>query len=111
MAGDSDSETSYSHEVEFKKLESDTLLRLSNGGERFCGRGEGTFVCPFCHGKKPRTWSLRELLQHAEGNSCLGEGSSSPKHSTLAKYILNNDAIWLMIMSSVKLATAAATRW
>ena len=54
MAGHSDSEieNSYLDESEFKEKESEILLGLSNGGVRFHGRGEGTFVCPFCHGKK-----------------------------------------------------------
>ena len=50
MAGHSDSETknSYLDEFEFEEKEIEILLDLSNGGVRFCGRGEGTFVCPFC---------------------------------------------------------------
>ena len=50
MAGHSDSESdnSYSDEAEFEEKESDILLGISNGGVRFRGRGEGTFVCPFC---------------------------------------------------------------
>jgi hypothetical protein len=59
---DSESENSYSDEAEFEEKESEILLGLSNGGVRFCGRGEGTFVCPFCRGKKVPSWSLRELL-------------------------------------------------
>ena len=95
MAGhsDSESENSYSDEAEFEEKESGILLGLSNGGVRFRGRGEGTFVCPFCRGKKVPSWSLRELLQHANGKSWRGEGISGPKHSALAKYILSNDAM------------------
>ena len=50
MAGHSDSEikNSYSDVSEFEEKESEILLGLSNGGVKFCGRGEGTFVCPFC---------------------------------------------------------------
>ena len=63
MAGHSDSkiENSYSDDSEFEE-ESEILLGLSNGSVRFCGRGEGIFVCPFCRGKKVPSWSLRELL-------------------------------------------------
>ena len=95
MAGHSDSEikNSYSDESEFEEKESEILLGLSNGGVRFCGRGEGTFVCPFCHGKKVPSWSLCELLQHANGKSRRGEGIFGPEHSALAKYILSNDAM------------------
>ena len=95
MAGHSDSEikNSYSDESEFEEKESEILLGLSNGGVRFCGRGEGTFVCPFCHSKKVPSWSLRELLQHANGKSHRGEGISGLEHSALAKYILSNDAM------------------
>jgi hypothetical protein len=95
MAGysDFDSENSYSNEVEFEEKESEILLGLSNGGVRFRGHGEGTFVCPFCHGKKVLSWSLHELLQHANGKSRRGEGISGPEHSALAKYILRNDAM------------------
>ena len=82
-----------SDEVEFQKLESQSLLRLSNGGKRFRGRGEGTSLSPFFHGKKPPTWSLRELLQHVEGKSCPGNGRSTLKHSVLAKYILTNSTM------------------
>ena len=80
MASHSDSEieNSYSDESEFKEKESEILLGLSNGGVRFCGRGEGTFVCPFCHGKKVPSWSLHELPQHANGKSRRGEGISRP---------------------------------
>ena len=49
---DSESENSYSDEAKFKQKESEILLGLSNGGVRFRGRGYGTFVCPFCLGKK-----------------------------------------------------------
>jgi hypothetical protein len=70
-----------------EEKESEFLLGLSNGGIRFCGRGKGTFVCPFC------PWSLRELLQHANGKSRRGEGISGPEHSALAKYILSNDVM------------------
>ena len=50
MAGHNDSEieNSYSDDSEFEEKESEILLGLSNGGVKFCGRGEGTFVCPFC---------------------------------------------------------------
>ena len=50
-------------------------------------------MCPFCHGKKVPSWSLRELLQHANGKSHRGEGISGLEHSALAKYILSNDAM------------------
>ena len=60
--GDSEIENSYSDESEFEEKESKILLGLSNGGFRFHGHGEGTFVCPFCHDKKVPSWSLRELL-------------------------------------------------
>ena len=56
---DFESENSYLDEAEFKE-ESEILLGLSNGGVRFHGHGEGTFVCPFCHDKKVPSWSLRE---------------------------------------------------
>jgi hypothetical protein len=46
-------------------------------------------LCPFCHGKKVPSWSLRELLQHSNGKSRRGEGISGPEHSALAKYILS----------------------
>ena len=94
MAGHSDfeRENSYSDEDEFKE-ESEILLSLSNGGIRFRGHGEDTFVCPFCHGKKVPSWSLCELLQHVNGKSRRGEGISRPEHSALAKYILSNDAM------------------
>jgi len=64
MAGHSDSkiENSYSDEAEFEEKESEILLGLSNGGVRFRGCGDGTFVCPFCHGKKVSSWSLHELF-------------------------------------------------
>ena len=64
MVGHSDSESknSYSDETKFEEKESEILLGLSNGGVRFRGRGEGTFVCPFCRGKKVPSWSLCELL-------------------------------------------------
>ena len=54
MAGhsDSDIENSYSDDSEFEEMESEILLDLSNGGVRFRGHGEGTFVCPFCCDKK-----------------------------------------------------------
>ena len=95
MAGHSDSEieNSYSDESEFEEKESKILLGLYNGGVGFHGRGEGTFVCHFCHDKKVPSWSLRELLQHANGKSHKGKGISRPEHSALAKYILSNDAI------------------
>ena len=95
MAGHSDFEikNSYSDESKFKEKESEILLSLSNGGVRFRGHGEGTFVCPFCRGKKVPSWSLRELLQYTNGKSRRGEGISRPKHSALAKYILSNDAM------------------
>ena len=95
MAGHSDSEikNSYSDDSEFEEKESEILLGLSNGGIRFHGRGEGTFVCPFCCGKKVPSWSLHELLQHTNGKSHKGEGISGPEHSALAKYILSNDAM------------------
>ena len=94
MVGPSDSEieNSYSDESEFKENESEILLGLSNGGVRCHGRGEGTFVCPFCHSKKVPSWSLHELLQHANGKSRRGDGISGLEHSALAKYILSNDA-------------------
>ena len=62
MAGHSDFEieNSYSDDSEFEEKESEILLGLYNGGVRFRGRGEGTFVCPFCHDKKVPSWSLRE---------------------------------------------------
>jgi hypothetical protein len=50
-------------------------------------------VRTFFHGKKVPSCSLRELLQHVNGNSQRGEGISRPEHSALAKYILNNDAM------------------
>jgi hypothetical protein len=95
MAGHSDfeSENSYSNEAEFEEKESEILLGLSNGSVRFCGHGEGTFVCPFCRGKKVPSWSLHELLQYANGKSHRGDGISRPQHSALAKYILSNDAM------------------
>ena len=54
MAGHSDSEikNSYSDNSEFEEKESEILLGPSNGGIRFRDHGEGTFLCPFCHGKK-----------------------------------------------------------
>ena len=69
MAGHSDSEikNSYSDNSEFEEKESEILLDLSNGGVSFHGRGQGNFVCPFCHGKKVPSWSLHELLQHVNG--------------------------------------------
>ena len=71
MAGHNDSEikNSYSDESKFEEKESEILLGLSNGGVRFRGRDKGTFVCPFCHGNKVPSWSLHELLQHANGKS------------------------------------------
>ena len=95
MVGHSDSkgENSYLDEAKFEEKESEILLSLSNGGVRFRGRREGTFVCPFCRGKKVPSWSLRELLQHANGKSRRGEGISGPEHSALPKYILSNDAM------------------
>ena len=64
MAGQSDSEieNSYSDDFEFEEKESEILLGLSNGGVRFRGHDEGTFLCPFCCSKKVPSWSLRELL-------------------------------------------------
>ena len=50
-------------------------------------------MCPFCHDKKVPSWSLRELLQHANGKSHRGEGISGQEHSALAKYIMINDAM------------------
>ena len=91
--GDSEIENSYSDDFEFEEKESKILLGLSNGGVRFCGHGEGTFVCPFCRGKKVPSWSLCELLQPANGKSHRGEGISRPEHIALAKYILSNDAM------------------
>jgi len=93
MVGHSDSKikNSYSDDSEFKEKESEILLGLSNGGFGFCGHGEGTFVCPFCHGKKVPSWSLRKLLQHTNGKSRRGKGISGLEHSALAKYILSND--------------------
>ena len=95
MAGHSDSgiENSFSNESKFEEKESEILLGLSNGGVRFHGLGEGTFVCPFCHGKKVSSWIPRELLWHANGKSHRGEGISRPEHSALDKYILSNDAM------------------
>ena len=95
MVGHSDSESknSYSNHAEFEEKDSEILLSLSNGGIRFRGHGEGTFVCPFCRSKKVPSWSLRELLQHANGKSHRGEGISGPEHSALAMYILSNDAM------------------
>jgi hypothetical protein len=90
---DSESENSYSDEAKFKEKESDILLGMSNGGIKFRGCGEGTFVCPFCCGKKVPSWSLCELFQHANGKSHRGEGISGLEHSTLAKCILINDAM------------------
>ena len=43
--------------------------------------------------QKVPLWSLRELLHHANGKSCRGDGISRPEHSALAKYILSNDAM------------------
>ena len=95
MAGHSDSEieNAYLDEAEFEEKESEILLSLSNGGVRFHGHGEGTFVCLFCHGKEVPSWSLCELLQHVNGKSRRGEGISGPEHSALAKYILSNNAM------------------
>ena len=84
---DSESKNSYLDKAEFKEKESEILLGLSNGGVRFRGRGKGTFVCPFCRGKKVPSWSLRELLQHVNGKSHRGEGIFGPEHCALAKYI------------------------
>ena len=94
MAGHSDYESKnlYSDESEFEE-ECEILLGPSNGGIRFCCCGEGTFVCPFCHSKKVPSWSLHELLQHANGKSRRGDGISGLEHSALAKYILSNDAM------------------
>jgi hypothetical protein len=94
-AGHSDSKikNSYLDDSEFKEKESEILLSFSNGGIKFRGHGEGTFVCPLCHGKKVPSWSLHELRQHVNGKSYRGEGISGPEHSALAKYILSNDAI------------------
>ena len=86
-------ENSYSDDSEFEEKESEILLSLFNGGIKFHGHGVGTFVCPFCHSKKVPSWSLRELLQHANGKSHRGEGISGPEHSALSKYILSNDAM------------------
>ena len=95
MAGHSDSEieNSYLDNSKFEEKESEILLGLSNGGVRFCGRGEGTFVCPFCRSKKVPSWSILQLLQHTNGKSHRGEGISRAEHSALAKYILSNDAM------------------
>jgi hypothetical protein len=95
MVGHSDSESdnSCSDDAQFKEKESEILLGLSNRGVRLHGRGKGTFVCPFCCGKKVPSWSFRELLQHVNGNSHRGKGISEPEHSALAKYILNNNAM------------------
>ena len=78
MAGhsNSDSKKSYSDDVEFEAKENEILLSLSNGAMRFRHHGEGTFVCPFCRSKKVPLWSLRELLQHANGKSRRGKGIS-----------------------------------
>jgi hypothetical protein len=94
MAGHSESKSdkSYSDDVEFE-AESEILLVLYNVGMRFRGHGEGTFVCPLCHGKKMPSWSLLELLQHVIGKSRRGEGIFGPEHSALAKYILNNNVM------------------
>ena len=91
MAGHSDFEieNSYLDDSEFEEKESEILLGLSNGGVRFRGRGEGTFVCPFCRGKKVPSWSLHELLQHVNGKSRRGEEIYVLEHSALAKYILS----------------------
>ena len=64
MVGHNDSVSlnSYLDEAKFEEKESEILLGLSNGGIRFRYHGEGTFVCPFCHGKKVPSWSLCELL-------------------------------------------------
>jgi hypothetical protein len=67
-------------------------------------------VCPFCHDKKVPSWSLRELLQHANGKSHRDKGISGPEHSALAKYILSNDAMAHDRASLVELATAVAIR-
>ena len=90
---DSEIENSYSDDSESEENESEILLGLSNGGIRFHGRGEGTFVCPFCYGKKVPSWSLHELLQHVNAKFHRGEGISRLEHSALAKYILSNDAM------------------
>ena len=94
MVGHSESKikNSYSDDSEFGE-ESEIVLGVYNGGVRFCGRGEGTFVCPFCRGKKVPSWSLCELLQHANGKSHRGEEISRPEHSALAKYSLSNDTM------------------
>jgi len=81
---DSESHNSFSDDVEFDEKVSEILLGFADGGPRLCGRGEGTFVCPFCCSKKVPSWSLRELLQHTNGKSRRGEGISGPEHSALA---------------------------
>jgi hypothetical protein len=91
--GDFESKNSYWDEAKFEEKESEILLGLSSGGIRFRGHGEGTFMCPFCRGKKMPSWSLHELLQHANEKSRRGKGISWPKHSALAKYILSNNAM------------------
>jgi hypothetical protein len=95
MAGHSDSEIEnlYSDESKFEEKENEILIGLSNGGVRFRGHGEGTFVFPFCHNKKVPSWSLRELLHHVNGKSHRGKGISRLEHSALAKYILSNNAM------------------
>jgi hypothetical protein len=95
MAGhdNSESDKSYSDDVEFKVKDKEILLGLSNGGVRFSWSWRGHLCAYFFHGKKVPSCSLRELLQHVNGNSQRGEGISRPEHSALAKYILNNDAM------------------
>jgi hypothetical protein len=61
---DSESNNSFSDDAEFDEKVKEIVLGFSDGAPRIHGRGEGTFVCPFCRGKKVPTWSLRELLQH-----------------------------------------------
>jgi hypothetical protein len=49
---DSKSNNSYLDDVDFDKKVSEILLGFSDRGPKLYGRGEGTFVCPFCCGKK-----------------------------------------------------------
>jgi hypothetical protein len=95
MAGhdDSESDKSYSDDVEFEAKEREILLGLSNGGVRFSWSWRGHLCAYFFHDKKVSSCSLRELLQHVNGNSRRGEGISGAEHSALAKYILNNDVM------------------
>jgi hypothetical protein len=82
---DPESNNSYSYDVEFDKKVSEILLSFSDGGPRLRGHGEGTFVCPFCCGKKVPSWTLRELLQHENGKSLRGEGISGLVNTNLTQ--------------------------